>query len=383
MKKNILFLTHVGSPGGAEFKMIDFCESQKYQSTVVYFQNGLLKNILDKNNVRNFLLPIPDSLKSFKKDDGIKTIIRAVIPSLKMMRALAKKCKKYDVIVCMSQKSFILAVLTKPFVRKPIIWMMNDALTPEYFNKTIIKIINIFAKIFADKVILNSEYSLDAWNKNGLKKNNIYKIYPGTDFKNIDNKISDIENIQKLKLKYSSNQKPLIGIFGRITSWKGQDIFLNALAQIPEINGIIVGDALFGEEEYKNSLISLTHSLKIKDRITFTGHLDNIPSVMGACDIIVHCSTLPEPFGLVIVEALATKTPTIASNAGGAKEIIQQGITGLLTNIKDVESLKQAIQKYLDNPQIAKEMSKKANKYVRENFSKEKMIESFEIVINS
>jgi len=161
----------------------------------------------------------------------------------------------------------------------------------------------------------------------------------------------------------------LVGVFGRITSWKGQDVFLRAIAKTPDVHAIIVGDALFGEDKYKDSLIALTKELNIEDRVTFTGHVDNVATLMAACDIITHCSTLPEPFGLVTAEATATNTPVIASDAGGSQEIIKHMERGQLTPIGDHDALADAIQLCLNNPDQATKMANAAQQYTKENFS--------------
>ena len=377
MKKKILFLTHVGSPGGAEYKMIELCQSEIYDATVLHFQNGLLEDILKDQNIPASILPMPENMASFKKDDGIKGLLKAIPATLSMVSNLAKESKKHDVIICISQKSFILASLAKPFTRKPIVWLMNDILSPQYFSKTVISIIKIMSRLTASQVILNSNASIEAWNNSGASQGNTNLIYPGVNIRNIDKAVSDAGKITAYKNKFSPDEQPLIGIFGRISPWKGQDVFLKAVAKIKGLKAIIVGDALFGEDEYKNSLIELTRSLGIEDRVIFTGHLDDVPTVMAACDIVAHCSTLAEPFGLVTAEATVVRTPVIATDAGGSKEIIEHNERGQLTPMGDHNALANAIQFYLDNPDKAKEFAQNARQYTEAHFSNRAMKAAF------
>ncbi len=382
-EKKILFLTHVGSPGGAEYKMIELCESSEYSSKVVHFQNGLLENILKEKNIPSSILPMPEAMKSFTKDDGLMGAIKAIPATVSMISGLVKEEKKHDVLICFSQKSFILASLAKPFTRKPIIWFMNDILSQEYFSKPVIFIIKTISKLSANHIVLNSQESFRSWESSGASTKNVSVIYPGVDIQLFDQKIQDKGEIKSYRNKFSSNGSPLIGIFGRITPWKGQDVFLQAIAQTPDVNAIIVGDALFGENDYKDSLIALAQSLNIEHRVTFTGHLDNIPAVMASCDIIAHCSTLAEPFGLVIAEATTTNVPTIATDAGGAREIIQHNKTGQLTPMGDVDALVTAIQKYLSQPEWAKELAVKAREHTENNFSNKVMMEKIYYLIRN
>jgi glycosyltransferase involved in cell wall biosynthesis len=373
MKKKILFLTHVGSPGGAEYKMMNLCEMDEYESKVLYFQNGLMDDILPKRQINSAVLPMPESMVNFKKDDGIKGVLSAIPAALSMVRTLARECKKYDAVVCISQKSFILASLAKPFMRKPIIWLMNDILSPQYFSRVVVRVIKLTAFLTADQVILNSQASLKAWTDSGANTKNVNVIYPGVNIEKIDDLCRDTQTIQSFKNKFSPDGKPIIGIFGRITEWKGQDVFLRAIAKVPNAQAIIVGEALFGEDEFKNKLMALTKDLGIENRVIFAGHLNNVQSVMAACDVVAHCSTLPEPFGLVTAEATVTGTPIIASDAGGSKEIIEHGKRGQLTAIGDHEALAKAIQFCLDNPEQAQQMAQEARSYTVKNFSTNSM----------
>ena len=148
------------------------------------------------------------------------------------------------------------------------------------------------------------------------------------------------------------------------------------------MRGVIVGGALFGEEAYEEKLKELTRELGIADRVTFAGHLDDVPKVMAACDVVVHCSTAPEPFGLVIVEAMMVGTPVIASAAGGAREIVVHGETGLLTPPGDENTLASAIRSNLDQPIRSATMSGKAKERAIQKFSHIKMIASFSSILD-
>ena len=146
---------------------------------------------------------------------------------------------------------------------------------------------------------------------------------------------------------------------------------------MPNARAIIVGEALFGEDDFKKQLIQLVKDLNIEDRVVFTGHLDGVQSVMAACDVVVHCSTLPEPFGLVTAEATVTGTSVIASDAGGSQEIIKHGERGQLTAIGDHDALATAIQFCLNNPDEARRMAEQARAHTIENFSTDVMKSEF------
>ena len=349
-KQTILFSTHVGNMGGSEATMLLLAEEYKENCEVCTFEDGDLQASLTKQTIKNFTVKMPKSIIDFKRDQSILTTIKLIPEFLEFLFRLSKVNKKYDVIVCMSQKSFVLSAFAKIFNRKPIIWFMNDILDTKSFSAPLIKFITLLSKLTANHVILNSQASKDAWLNVGGQKENISIIHSGIDTALFQTQISDEQKIQTLKKDLVKDNKFLIGTFGRLCSWKGQDVFIKAMAKIENAQGIIVGGAQFGEDDYKEHVEQLVKDLGLENRITFIPHTDKVAELMAACDLTVHCSTSPEPFGRVIIESMLAKTPIVASKAGGPEEIITQGENGYLSPMGDHDALSSAIQHYLDTP---------------------------------
>ncbi len=375
--KKYLFITHVGDPGGAEYKMLRLIEPIKSNSEVMLFQKGELEDVLKEKGIKYFTYTMPKQIQKFKKGNGLFSIIKIIPAIISMIRNVAKTGRKFDVIICMSQKSFIMASLAKPFTRKPIIWFMNDILSNENFSRILILLLINISKYSANNIILNSQASFDAWVNSGGSPENVTIRYPGVDVQEFDTQILDTNQIQNYRNKFTSDNKPLIGIFGRISSWKGQEVFLRAISEIKNVRAVIVGGALFGEEKYENYLKELAIELGVSDRVTFAGHISDVAKAMSACDVITHCSTSPEPFGQVIVEAMLARVPVIASDAGGAKEIVIHNETGQLTEMGNYIELAKAIQKYIDDLDWTKLIVDKARKRAECEFSSQSMIDVF------
>ena len=105
----------------------------------------------------------------------------------------------------------------------------------------------------------------------------------------------------------------------------------------------IVGGALFGENEYEQSLKKLAVDLGIADRVHFVGHVHDPWAWLVDADVLVHASTIPEPFGQVVVQGLWARCAVVASTPGGPAEVITDGVDGLLTPCGDVEALAAAL----------------------------------------
>lgn len=153
------------------------------------------------------------------------------------------------------------------------------------------------------------------------------------------------------------SDRRIVGIVGRLEEWKGQTVFLRAVSQLrrshPDVRYAIVGGAVLGwEGTYPNRLRELAAELGISDVVHFAGHREDVYAWFDAFDVAVHAS-LGEPFGLVLVEAMALGKPVVATNLGGPTEIVEQGKSGLLVAPGDEAELAGAVARILDDPDLA------------------------------
>ncbi|QMS89620.1 glycosyltransferase family 4 protein [Nostoc edaphicum CCNP1411] len=150
---------------------------------------------------------------------------------------------------------------------------------------------------------------------------------------------------------------PLIGIVGRLQRWKGMHVLVQAMPKIlqkyPDAHCVVVGGKHDLEPDYEDFLKTEIATLGLKEQVIMAGLQRNIPEWVQAMDVFVHASD-KEPFGIVIIEAMALGKPVIAGDAGGPTEIITDGMNGLLTPYGDAEKLAIAILRYLDEQEFAR-----------------------------
>ena len=150
---------------------------------------------------------------------------------------------------------------------------------------------------------------------------------------------------------------PLIGIVGRLQRWKGMHVLIEALPAVlrahPDAHLVVVGGDHAQEPEYPALLRERVCALGLEDRVTMAGLQGNIPEWMQAMDVVVHASDR-EPFGIVIIEAMALGKPVVAGDAAGPTEIITGGLNGLLSPYGDAPALARAVLCYLDDPALAR-----------------------------
>ena len=149
---------------------------------------------------------------------------------------------------------------------------------------------------------------------------------------------------------------PLIGIVGRLQRWKGMHVLVQGMPKIlqkyPNAHCVVVGGKHDLEPDYEDFLKAEITALGLKDQVIMAGLQRNIPEWVQAMDVFVHASD-NEPFGIVIIEAMALGKPVIAGSAGGPTEFITDGMNGLLTTYGDAEQLAIAILRYLDEQEFA------------------------------
>ena len=166
----------------------------------------------------------------------------------------------------------------------------------------------------------------------------------------------------------------IITLPGRLTRWKGQTVFLQALAQLKERSwqALIVGGA--GEKKaYEQELKALAHSLGISDRVHFLGSQSKIAKFYATSDVVVSASIEPEAFGRVAVEAQAMKKPIIASAHGGSLETVQDGVTGWLYSPDSPTALAEKLLAAIENKSDLNAVGQRARQWVEHNYTINRM----------
>src|SRR4029077_5123381 len=109
-------------------------------------------------------------------------------------------------------------------------------------------------------------------------------------------------------------------------------------------------------DSYLDRLRHLAHELDIAGCVTFLGNCSDIPSVLSALDVLVHCPTAPEPFGRVLAEAMAAGRPVVAARCGGIPEVVIDGVTGFLVPPVDVGAFTVAVVRLLEDPELCRRL---------------------------
>jgi glycosyltransferase involved in cell wall biosynthesis len=214
-----------------------------------------------------------------------------------------------------------------------------------------------------------SDAILENIHKHQFKSRIITRIYDGVDPTLFEGPFDRIAIKKDLKIPIDSK---VIGILGNVRVWKGQKYFIEAFKYLaptyPDLYGLIIGGWSDMDHEYLGSLRRAVTEAGLTDRIRFLGYRKDTPSLLSVLDVFVHASIEPEPFGMVLPEAMAAKVPVIATNFGGPLEIFDAGKCGALVPPEDGRAIAEECIKYFSDDAYRRNIIDKAYKRLLDKF---------------
>lgn len=223
-------------------------------------------------------------------------------------------------------------------------------------------------------------------------KQRINKIYRGTDIKAFAPDAVSLERSEALRRRWGLEpadiERPMILNVARLTGWKGQEVLIDAMAQVLKTTGpdqhrplLILAGGSQGDAAYETRLRQTIETRGLSHHIRLVGHCDDVPAALSLATCMVVASTRPEAFGRAAVEAGAAGVPIIATDHGGAKETIlappdvsEAERTGWRVPPGDTDALAQAMQLVLTmRPEARAIIGAQAREYVSRHFSLQAM----------
>ncbi len=344
----------------------------------------LLKG-LDKNEYDILhLIPYPGPLLGEFSNAGVrveivdmprirffKNPLRYIIILLKFFPTVFKIKNIIEInqidIICTSSMVNLYGALAARLAHRPHI-----LLAVEYLF--VLKLVSPYFYLFSEKIVCCSSMVSRIFKKG----DKVLVEYPSVDLDEFNPHI----NGRDLREELAANGS-LVSMITRLDKWKGVETFINAARYVKsDTKFIIFAQLLVGKEKYLQSLENIIRQLKLEEKV-FIKIVSSSPEIIAASDIVVHASLRPEPFGLIIIEAMATGKPVIASKIGGPLEIIDDGLDGILVEPGNPEVLAWAISKLLGDPKFATEMGLNARKKVAEKFDLKKYVINFDVIFKS
>jgi glycosyltransferase involved in cell wall biosynthesis len=369
MATRILFLHHTAIVGGAELHLLSVARHFRATSTVVLFADGPFRQALEADGVRVRVLASTWAARGVRRQDPnfSATNIASVV---RLAWLTARAARDADLIYANSPKALLVARVAHLVRRKPVLWFLHDLLDEAHFSRRSIRLLVTTANRTAARILANSKATAAAFVSAGGRSDLTRVVYDGFDAAAFTGAPVD--------LGWQGFQ--VAGVFGRIIPWKGNDVVLRALADIPSFAAVFVGE----EEDaaYGNELRLLARELGVAERVRFLGFRNDVPQLMRAVDCIAHVSIAPEPFGRVVVEGMLARRPVIATRAGGVPEIIEDGVSGILIAPGSPEELTDALLRILSDPVASARMAASGQARALALFSEARMLREIEQHVN-
>jgi len=362
-----LFVTHSAAPAGAEFCILELLSDKRIPAKVVFFQKGEMISRFQEAGVPIEVLHGGDNLLRVSRKNFLYLAL-AFSAVFHLIRELIRTGRECAHFVAASQKALLPCALAACCTRKPLIWWLHDYLDPREFNSFALKAQILLANLFADRVICNSEATCDSFVALGGRADKTRIVYCGIDVDHIVTTSDDTGLARRCELGLEG--KFVVGCFSRLAPWKGQDLLLDCMSFLPsDTHLLLVGSALFGEQNYVDMLLAKISQLGLESRVHLIGFQADIAPYLRACDVIVHTSRAPEAFGRVIVEGMLSKRPVIAIDQAGPREIINNEADGLLVPINNMEAMRDALLRLHEDDNLRQQLACAGYESARKRFS--------------
>lgn len=370
MNPKVLWMDHAGVLGGAELCLLDIARCYDGPSAVLLFADGPFRGALKRAGVEVEVVAAPGAVSGIRRESGAARNLGALPGVLGLAVKTARLARGYDVVYANSQKALVIGALAAKLAGRPLVWHLHDVMTAEHFSGVNRRVAVALANgPLVRRVVANSEASARAFVESGGKAEKVRVVYNGIDpapYSPPEGPEEKRRTRENLGLPLGA---PVVGAFSRLAPWKGQHVLLKALARLPGVHALVVGEALFGEEDYARELRGLASSLGVAERTHFLGFREDVARLMRASDVVVHASTAPEPFGRMIVEGMLASRPVVATMAGGALEIVEHGANGLLVEPGDAEDLAGTLRTLFAEPPLGRALAERGRATAVQRFS--------------
>lgn len=356
--RKVLILSPTGAFGGAERALVSLARILKEEGAnprAILLQNGPLEEILLRVGCPVEVVPSKRTRNLLRTG---KVLLRLVIET-----------RRSDVVVSNMSKGHIYGGLAARWTRVPEVWWQHGIPAADRIDA-------VAAKIPSSAVVCTTTIAMKA-QRRLTPKLRLDLIPCGIDLPAVRAAAGEGEKIRR---SLSWDYCVIVGIVGRLQPWKGQTTFLRAAAEVAaktdRVRFCIVGGAVLGwEGEYPNQLRSLADDLGIAEICHFAGHQEEVYPWFDAMDIVVNASE-SEPFGLVILEAMALGKPVVATAEGGPTEIIRNGVDGFLVSAGDSTALATRLLDLANNEELRARIGSGAEAAVK-RFTDKAMVGGF------
>lgn len=358
----VMYVGHTAKPSGGEIALSRLLPAlaDRIQSLVVLAEDGPMVERFRALGAEVLVEPLRGRTKDLRKESLASPI--AILSRLLSVVAYAWRLRRLirdrhvDLVHTNTLKAGVYGCLAARLAGVPSVWHLRDRLSPDYLPRLGVLGTRAAIAVLPRRVICNSAATMATLPRGMPRLLRRALVVP-----------SPIHDVLDAEATVQPGPAPSrdagfrVGMVGRLAPWKGQLEALRAFAQAglePPGRLVFVGSAMFGEEAYERQLREEIHRLGLDDAVRLEGFVDDVFGVLRTFDVLVHASTVPEPFGQVIVEGMAAGVPVVATRGGGPSEIVTDGENGLLYDAGDTEALASLLRRLQEDGALRERLRK-------------------------
>lgn len=376
----IAYVDHAEDLGGAEKSLLELTarlDRARFTPLLLHTRGAKWMRREECGHLERIPVFAPGGILERKRGNvgGLLANLRDLFASAQPVYRIVRSLKRHgaDLVHTNSLKGHLLGGMAARMARLPLIWHMRDLLG----EGEGLGVVRQAAATCRPRVIAISEAVARQFEglpvpvevvPNGVP---LERFTPG-------------EPPEQLRAEWELEpQAQVVMCLGRLTPWKGHRTLLQAFAQMaercPQARLLIVGEVAFWADEYGEELHALTARLGLNGRVIWAGFRSEVPELLRLADVLVLPSR-NEPFGRVLIEAMATGKPVVATNSGGAPEIVVPEETGLLVPPENAGALAGALERLLGDAELRRRLGAAGMERARVHFDVRRVVEQVQAI---
>ena len=389
-QQSLVCLTTSGACGGAETSLLTLLEALRrlepaWAMAVVAPAAGSLLDHCQRLGIDAVVHPYPAALAKLGEHGaaavgrgqlaitGVRTAA-ALPPYIASLRRLLRM-RRATIVHCNGFKAHVSAALAGG--RQRIVWHLHDYVQRRRLTARLLRLLSGRAHAIvanSDSVMRDAGMAFGP----GVRVRRVYNAVDAARYAP-EGPALDLARLAGLPSDAGLVRIGLVATFAR---WKGHDVFVDAIAGLAgeRVRAYVVGGAVYetaGSQWSEAELRARVAGRGLSDVIGFTGHVDDVPAALRALDVVVHASVEPEPFGMVIADAMTAGRPVVAARAGGAAELFESGVDGVGYEAGSAGELTRALRALIADPELRQRLGAAARVRALAQFAPARMAAEF------
>lgn len=388
-RRSVLFLNPSGQLGGAERSLLDVLASireryPEWRLGLITTAEGPLVGRAESIGVVTHVLPLSPVMArlgdggsvSKSRFGAARSLVRAlpaaVVYALRLSRAIQRF--KPDVLHSNGFKMHLLGTWARPR-GVPLVWHIHDFVT----SRPVMSVLLGWHVRGCAAIIANSDSVAEDVTRACGGRRPVHRVYNAIDVSAFHPEGPTFDLDAASSLPPPEGPVVRVGLVATMGWWKGHETFLKAVAMLDPalpVRAYVVGGALYetaGSQHSVEALRSRAAEYDLLAKVGFTGFIEDVAGVMRSLDIVVHASTEPEAFGLVIIEGMASGRAVIASRAGGAAELLRDEENALGHRPGDSADLAHCIDRLVRDEVSRRRLGEEGRRFAVKGFDRARL----------